>query len=217
MVCDKKLFLKDHDVFVSLIEHEWKIVVPHQGMCCPAPNFFPYHPVLTFLVFADLSVLSKSIDTDSAAAQQAIKSVKNAYVGHSDIRILTVEGEDITRHHLACERPNTPGCSSPFEASDSPEEKTEDLIGVTRRASDLNRFAKPKEATDETRPAILLTEDRSTRVLARSGKVASLAPSVLRRFLSTASRVRSRALSGATKSPDHFGGGKLDVNAMELS
>lgn len=175
-------------------------------------------PVLNIhLVFADLSILSKSLDSDSAAAQQALKSVKNAYVGHSDIRILNVEGEDITRRHLASERPNTPGCSSPLEASGNPGEKIDYLIGVTRRASDLNSFAKPKEATDETRPAILLTEDRSTRVLARSGKVASLAPSVLRRFLSTASRVRSRALSGATKTPDYIGGGKLDANAMELS
>ncbi|TID14688.1 hypothetical protein E6O75_ATG08834 [Venturia nashicola] len=198
LVCDKKLFLKDHDVFASLIEHEWKVVVPHQ-------------------VFSDLSVLSKSLDTDSVAARQALKSVKKAYVGHSDIRILTVKGEDITRQHLASGKPTSSGCSSPLEAFDNPEEKTEDLIGVTRRASDLNSFAKPKEATDQIRPAILLTEDRSTRVRARSDKVASLAPSVLRRILSTASRVRSRALSGATKSPDHFGGGKLDANTMDMT
>ncbi|KAE9982202.1 hypothetical protein EG327_005932 [Venturia inaequalis] len=198
MVCDKKLFLKDHDLFESLIKNEWKVVIPHQ-------------------VFADLSLLSKSVDADSVAAQQALKSVKNAYVGHSDIRILTVDGEDTTKRHLACERSTATGCSSPLKASDNSEEKTDDLIGVTRRATDLNSFAKPKEATDQTRPAILLTEDISTRILAKSGKVASLAPSVFRRVFSTASRVRSRALSGATKSPDHFRGGKLDANAMELT
>ncbi|QDS74745.1 hypothetical protein FKW77_001179 [Venturia effusa] len=195
MVCDKKLFLKDHDVFASLIQNDWKVVVPHQ----------------------ELSALSKSPNSDSEAAQRALKSVKNAFVGHSDIRILTVEGKDITRDHLASERPNTPVCNSPVERSDGPEQQTDDLIGVTRTASDLNSLRKPQEATDETRPAVLLTEDRSTRVLAKSGKVASLAPSVLRRILSTASRVRSRALSGATKFPDPAGGSKLEANAMDLS
>jgi hypothetical protein len=225
MVCDETLLLKDHDVFELLVKTQWKVVVPHQGMCSHLAHLvLVTAPLTESLVFADLSALSKTIAPDSAAAQQALKSVKSAYTRHSNIRILTASGEDITKRHLASEMPNTPVCTSPVELAISSDEKQDDLIGVTRRVTDLNSYDKPNDATEDTRSAVLITEDRPTRVRAKTGKVASLAPSMLRRILSTA-RSRMRSPSQASRTSDGAGEGKPDPepdpepdpNAMEIS
>jgi len=172
MVCDEKLLLKDRDVFELLIERRWSVVVPHQ-------------------VFADLSILSKTAQPYSTAAQEALDSVKTAYDRHNDVRILTASGDDITKRHLSSEQSGT--CESHLENHDDP---GENLIGVTRRATDLASYNKPKEATEEIRSAVLLTEDRPTRVRAAGSKVAALAPSMIRRILA---RTRMRSLSQSSR------------------
>lgn len=216
MVCDKTLLLKDQELFEHLIETRWNVVVPHQGVFQSLSLLHGSILLTTHLVFADLSTLSKTMAPESDAAHQALRSVQSAYTQQSKIRILTASGEDITKRHLASERPKTPVCSSPVDPTTSSEDIQDDLIGVTRRATDLNSYEKPSDATEETRSAILLTDDRLTRVRAKTGMVASLAPSMLRRILSTA-RSRMRSVSQVSGNSDHIEDGKPDPNVMDIA
>jgi hypothetical protein len=197
LVCDETMLLQNLDVFELLVQRRWQIVVPNQ--------------VVTYL-----SALSKAAQPSSIAAQKALNSVHNAYVSDSCLRVITAGGDDTTKHHFAPERPNTPTANSAEEPSNADEQEI-NLIGVTRRATDMNDFGngKPTKATEETRSAVLLTDNRLTRVRAAGARVAALAPSVLRKMLSNAgSRIRSLSQSSRTSDQASLGG-KSDHDQME--
>jgi hypothetical protein len=60
---------------------------------------------------------------------------------------------------------------------------------VVRRATDLSIKEHPKDSSTKARPAILLTEDKLTRIRAGRDKMAAIAPSMMRRIF-TGSRRR---------------------------
>lgn len=60
---------------------------------------------------------------------------------------------------------------------------------VVRQATDLSMKEHPKDSSTKARPAILLTEDKLTRLRAGRDRIAAIAPSMMRRIF-TGSRRR---------------------------
>jgi hypothetical protein len=128
------------------------------------------------LVFASL------LQTDSIDAKQALKSVQEAVNKNKDVRIMNASGEDTTQTNLG-------KTSTPTEADDS----EESIVQVARQASDLRMKGSPKAVSSQTRPAMILTEDRLMRVRAARDKVAAIAPSMFKKILTAGTRRRSSA------------------------
>jgi len=144
-------------------------------------------------VFASLS---KSALADSTAARLAVQSVQEAFTMKVDVRILTAKGVDVTKTELA--KSASEGVETSLEGADSLEEN---LVQVARRATDISLEENPQDASNPARSAILLTDDRRTRIRAARDKVAAITPSMIKRIL-TASR--RRASSGQDKPMDPF-------------
>lgn len=143
-----------------------------------------------------------------------MKSVQSAYARHGkDVRILKTSGEDMTKSHLAPESSDSPVCTTPVGCPESQDEKDENLIGVTRRATELDKTTK---ATDQARSAILLTSDRLTRVRAARDRVAALAPDMIWRIFSSTGRMRSSSQT-SRKSVQPRYGTDVDPDQMEIS
>jgi hypothetical protein len=176
MVVDEKLLLKNPDVFQLLADREYPVVVPQ-----------------SVLHNLSKSAQAESQD-DSQAAQQAVENVREAYATKKNVRILTTSGLDVTQQKL--DRVTSPGQESLPETIDDPEEV---LIQVVRRATDLSIKEHPKDPSSQARPAILLTEDKLTRIRAGRDKMAAIAPSMMRRIF-TGSR-RRPSTSGRPKGP----------------
>ena len=136
---------------------------------------------------------------------EALEQIKSAYQV-TNIQILNPKGEDTTQKHFgAGDSPACKGDSSPG----SPVDNQESLLGVTRRATDLSLSHRNQDETTTSlgnitaRPAILLTEDRTTRAMAKAEKLAALAPTVLRKYLEPAVTRLHRSLSRSSESrPD---------------
>ena len=110
----------------------------------------------------------------------------------TELKILNADGKDITVEHFdgskaaappACDNDMSPAFLAKAE---------KDLLEVTRRATDLSSEARTRLQTASSpgnshiRGAILLTEDRKMRVQAAKERIASLAPSTLKRYLEMA-------------------------------
>jgi len=78
------------------------------------------------------------------------------------------------------------------------------LIGVSRRATDLSSQGEPEGKNNQARAAILLTDNRDTRVKASYQGVAALATTMLKKIL-TGSLGRRRSSSAASSSSWHSG------------
>jgi hypothetical protein len=128
------------------------------------------------LVFASL------LQADSADAKQALKSVQEAVDKNKDVRIMNASGVDTTQTNL--------GKSASPAGTDDPEES---IVQVARQASDLRMKGSPKAMSSQTRPAMILTEDRLMRVRAARDKVAAIAPSMFKKILTAGTRRRSSA------------------------
>jgi hypothetical protein len=181
-------------------------------------HFHSAHFIDFIAVFADLSSLSRqNQQPESAAAKEALKSVQSAYTKYNkDVRILTTSGEDITKKHLAPETSSPPTCTTPVGDAETQDEKEENLIGVTRRATNLKDFDTPQESMDHARSAILLTADRVTRVRAARDRVAALAPDMIRKLFFTTGLKRSPSQTSKKSDQPSFGG-NVDPDQMEIS
>jgi hypothetical protein len=139
------------------------------------------------------------------AAREALKQVTVAYT-NTHLKVLDSKGIDITQDYLATNRPiDQPTCDD-NEMQDS-EDPQEDLLGVARSATEMSLGEKPLPAAGEksskVRPAILLTEDRMTRLRATGEKIAALAPSVLKKYLENGvGRMRSLSRGSQGKPQD---------------
>jgi len=134
------------------------------------------------------SNLSKSAQSNSRDAQLALKSVQDAVMEKSDVRILTPKGEDITKLEL-----NKRVDSGLENQTEGAENQNEAILQIVRRATDLSIKENPPNAPSPGRSAILLTEDRLTRVRAAGEKIAALAPSMIKRILTSTRRRASSA------------------------
>jgi hypothetical protein len=137
-------------------------------------------------VFWELSNLSKTGPSAAAeAAREALQQVKVAYTT-TELKILDSKGIDITKQHLSTTKPmEAPACDdSDMDESDDPQKG---LFGVTRSATELSLGGRPEITTgpkyNGPRGAILLTEDRMTRIRAAGKNLAALAPTVLKKYL----------------------------------
>jgi len=164
--------LCNQDVFQSLVQKRWTIILPHQ-------------------VLSDLTKKSKADLPAKDKANEALDQVKAAYA-MTELKILNADGKDITVEHFdgskaaappACDNDMSPAFLAKAE---------KDLLEVTRRATDLSSEARTRLQTASSpgnshiRGAILLTEDRKMRVQAAKERIASLAPSTLKRYLEMA-------------------------------
>lgn len=134
---------------------------------------------------------------DADAAREALLEVKTAYANKIDVRILDVKGMDSTKEYFASDKPSQEASLEPKDSYDV----KDNLVGVARTATDLSSYEKPSEG-NPVRHAILLSEDRKTRLRATKEKVAALAPSVLRRILEwTPNTARARSSTGGATTP----------------
>jgi hypothetical protein len=136
-------------------------------------------------VFWELSNLSKTGQSAAAeAAREALQQVKVAYTT-TELKILDSNGIDITKQHLATTKPmEAPACDdSDMNESDA----QKGIFSVTRSATEQSLGGKPETSPgpkyNGPRRAILLTEDRRTRIHAAREKLAALSPSVLKKYL----------------------------------
>jgi hypothetical protein len=117
--------------------------------------------------------------TDSPDAQQALKSIQEAVNTNKDVRILTASGLDKTQDEL-----------DKTDSSEGADDLENNIVKVARQASDLRMKGTPKDPSNQARSAMILTEDRLTRVRAARDHLAAIAPSMFKRIL-TGSRRKS--------------------------
>jgi hypothetical protein len=121
-----------------------------------------------------LSNISKAQAANSTAAQKAIDQVTTAVSAHENVvRIINQNGDDVSKQALAKGPPPEP--SGPLKGD-------EILIGVTRRASGLTDPDTESTST-KVRPAVLVTDNKGTRVRAGHEGVASIAVDIIRRYI----------------------------------
>lgn len=152
------------------------------------------------LALAELYNLSKTespkfVDLEAEAAQAAIESIRTAVGQGKEIQVLNPEGRDITSTGVLDGK-----VSSTHD--DNQQDAEEIVIGISRQASDLSSRGQPVEPDGTAKPAILVTEDRSTRLKAKDQGVATLSISMVRRVLEAFVRRRS---SSAASSIRHSG------------
>lgn len=194
--------LNNQDVFKLLVKRRWTIILPHQGLHVSCPQSALPNPKV---VLAGLTAKSRTDQPVKDTAMEALEQIKFAYQ-ETNIQILNSNGEDITQKHLGGgESPACKGDSSPG----SPVDGQKSLLGITRRATDLSLSHRTHDdmtsnsGNTTARPAILLTEDRTTRAMAKAEKLAALAPTVLRKYLEPAVTRLHRSLSrGSQTRPD---------------
>ena len=147
-----------------------------------------------------LSGLTKKSKADLPAkdkAKDALDQVKAAYAV-TELKILNADGKDITVEHFDGSKAAAPPACDNDVSPANPDEAEKDLLGVTRRATDLSLENRTRLQTasssgsSHVRGAILLTEDKKMRIHAAKERIASLAPSTLKRYLENGlGRVRS--------------------------
>jgi len=131
------------------------------------------------------------------AAQIAIQTIKTAINEHKGVQVLTQDGEDITSSALLAGK-------LPVSDTNDNQDPEAILIGVSRRATDLSSQGEPEGKNNQARAAILLTDNRATRVKASYQGVAALATTMLKKVL-TGSLGRRRSSSAASSSSWHSG------------
>lgn len=156
------------------------------------------------LVLSGLSSKSKANLPTKDIAREALKQVKAAY-GTTELKILDAMGSDITKAHFdGSKTAGPPACDDDSDMNNTNDQQ-QDLLGVTRSATELSleRHGVSIGSKDgNIRPAILLTEDKGTRIRAKGERLAALAPSVLRKYLENGV-TRLRSLSrGSQGKPD---------------
>jgi len=119
---------------------------------------------------------SKCDNPESDAARIAIESIKAALDERKDIRILNAGGEDVTQEALSSDR-------LPFSEQDNQQDTEEIVIGVARRASDLSNHQRSEQPNGIAKPAILVTEQKSTRLKAVSQDIATMSASRMRTII----------------------------------
>jgi hypothetical protein len=132
--------------------------------------------------------MSKAQESDSAAAQKAIDQVTTAVSDRENaVRIINQNGDDVSKQALTKGPPPEP--SGPLN--------DEILIGVTRRASGLSE-ADSEAPNTKVKPAVLVTDDKGTRVRAGHEGVASIAVDIIRKyFMPSMSRLRSSSMASS--------------------
>jgi hypothetical protein len=127
-----------------------------------------------FKVLIKLSDISKTQDGNSSAAQKAIHQVNMAVSDNKDVvRIMNQSGADVSNQ--AVTKGPSPEPSGPLIGE-------EILIGITRRASDLSEVAVECPPT-KAKPAVLLTDNKRTRVKAGREGVPSLGVDMIRKYV----------------------------------
>jgi hypothetical protein len=134
-----------------------------------------------------LTNLSKSAQPD---AQEALRNVRKALSMNMDVRILTTSGLDTTNEKL--DSTDSLTLESALEGMDDPEEN---IVQVARQASGISVKGNPEDAMSQARPAVVLSENKSTRLRAARDKVAAIKPSMFQRILTATAR--RRASSGS--------------------
>jgi hypothetical protein len=205
VVCDEKVVLYEDKVFQMLVQRQYMMVVPHKGL---KARLYAAHYSDISTVMADLSNKSKRDQNtpDTAIAREALERIKNAH-STAQLKILNAKGEDVTKEHFDNVRPeDPPSCSG--QSSDDDNDEPQILLGITRRATDLSLESRnkpgmaPSAAKETARPAILLTEDKSTRTAVARGGQPALSPSVLKKFLERGvNRLRSLSQSSQNRTP----------------
>jgi hypothetical protein len=134
--------------------------------------------------------LSTSEDPKRPAADVAILNLQTALNSGKNVRILDKDGTDLTGKALSS--------GKPLQAEPGTKEAQDDiLIGITRRESDMTNRGKPEGVDETAKPAILVTESRTTRIRAKGVGVAAVATSMLRNVLQ-GSLTRRRSPSGSS-------------------
>ena len=147
----------------------------------------------------------KQAQPDTNDAQQTLELIKDAHHTNDQIKVLDAAGNDVTGKQLD----SSPSSDDPRNSREvSPDDDSQkDLIGVTRRATDLSLRSRHESGTAtgahavKAKPAILLTENKSTRATAARGGVPALSPDTLKQYLQRGvNRIRSRAHSRSSGS-----------------
>lgn len=104
------------------------------------------------------------------------------------VRIFNHKGDDVTKQTL--------DKGPPSETSSDTSDSDENLLKVTRRASDLSECKKESGGPD-SKAAVLLTDDRRTRAKAGRRGLASIATKYMRFLMTDGNRKRSSSNESA--------------------
>jgi len=113
---------------------------------------------------------------EADAARTAIETIKAALDQQKDIRILTAGGQDVTEKALSADR-------LPFSEQGDPQDAEEIVLGVARRASDLSTNQRSEQPNGKAKPAILVTEQKSTRLKAGNQDIPTMSTSKMRTII----------------------------------
>ena len=158
--------------------------------------------LFSFVVIAELYNHSKKespkFDNPEAdSARKALDSIRAALDERKDIKILTPEGNDVTQKMLSVD-------NTAFSEEDRQRDAEEIVIGVARRASDLSSSQRAAQPNGTAKPAILITEQKSTRLKANYQDIAAMSTSRVRTILQAI--LRRRRSSSSASSICHSGG-----------
>jgi hypothetical protein len=104
------------------------------------------------------------------------------------VRIFNHKGDDVTKQTL--------DKGPPSETSSDTSDSDENLLKVTRRASDLGERKQEAHGPD-SKAAVLLTDDRRTRAKAGHRGLASIATACIRSLMTDGNRKRSSSNGSA--------------------
>ncbi|KAI9711969.1 MAG: hypothetical protein M1820_001677 [Bogoriella megaspora] len=146
--------------------------------------------VISHLVFLE------GVSLGDFKAREALHAIKNAIDQGKRVTIKTADGIDVTNQAFS-----TTSIKKPLNRSHDLEEFVEEAtMKIARRESDRS-LEDTRAPSEEARPAILISDDRKTRLKANGFRVAAIAHSFLNRVITQARRRSiSRESSGAGRS-----------------
>jgi hypothetical protein len=149
--------------------------------------------------------MSKAVSPAADAAREALEQVKVALT-NTELKVLDAKGADITGKHFGTTKPmGSPACDD--NGMRDFEDSQEDLLGVTRRATELSMSTKLQpsgaENNGKVHSAVLVTDNRRTLLRAAGEKIATFTPSALKKYLETGvGRMRSLSRGSQGRSPE---------------
>ncbi|KAF2763524.1 hypothetical protein EJ05DRAFT_42279 [Pseudovirgaria hyperparasitica] len=165
IICETDMLLSQTDVFVLLLSNgDWRVLIPED-------------------VIANLHAYAHAMENDTrrVQAEQALTSINTALSQGKNLSIVDSQGNAITDPCKAVEGGSS---NATYEI---PLEKMDDvIIGITRRVSDMT-LQEPGEGhiVPGAKPAVLIAENRQTRVKARKEGLTSVASAMIRKLLSS--------------------------------
>lgn len=102
----------------------------------------------------------------------ALESVRTSIEQGKKIQVLNPEGEDITSSGILDGK-------VPSTDTDDHQNPEEIVIAISRQAGDLSSHGQLEEPDETAKPAILVTEDRSTQLKAADQGVTALSVSMV--------------------------------------